>query len=566
MITIISVFIIALLAGMESVLDAWEFHQPVLAATLVGVAFGHPVEGLLLGGSLQLITLGWMNVGAAMAPDTALAAIASSILVTGPTQLPISQGIALAIPIAVAGQILTIFVRTITVSFAHISDSLAEDGRDRMIEALHFVGLGLQGLRVAIPAMLIMALPAHTLTDALNSIPQVITGGLQVAGGFIVVVGYAMVVNLMAEKRLWPIFFLGFALAAVTSLNLLAMGIIGTSIALIMLQLKPKQIATKNDVDEKLNPVFEKSITRRDQINTFIRQGFLLGSFNYERMQNMGVLYIMLPTLRRLYGDNKKEFSNAMKRHLEFFNTHPYMASPIIGVSMALEEQKANGLPGDGSTISSVKVGMMGPVAGVGDPLYWGTLRPILGALAASFAAQGSMLGPVIFFVGWNVIRLTTLWFGQKIGYSQGTNIGNNLAGGLLQRVTETASTLGMFMMGVLIPRWTTMNFPLVISKVKTQDSSKIDTNSLMESTNSHSVTGQQLVDFVSQLKSGLTLNDFKLTTLGDIFNQLIPGLIPLLSMFGVMYLLKKNVSPIVIIFGIFVLGILGYWVGIFGV
>lgn len=280
----------------------------------------------------------------------------------------------------------------------------------------------------------------------------------------------------------------------------------------------------------------------------------------------MGVLYIMLPTLRRLYGDNKKEFSNAMKRHLEFFNTHPYMASPIIGVSMALEEQKANGLPVDGSTISSVKVGMMGPVAGVGDPLYWGTLRPILGALAASFAAQGSMLGPVIFFVGWNVIRLTTLWFGQKIGYSQGTNIGNNLAGGLLQRVTETASTLGMFMMGVLIPRWTTMNFPLVISKVKTQDSSKIDTNSLMESTNSHSVTGQQLVDFVSQLKSGLTLNDFKLTTLGDIFNQLIPGLIPLLSMFGVMYLLKKNVSPIVIIFGIFVLGILGYWVGIFGV
>lgn len=566
MITAVLVFIVALLAGMESVLDAWELHQPIIAATLIGVAFGHPVEGLMLGGSLQLITLGWMNVGAAMAPDTALASVASAILVAGPAHVSVSEGIALAVPIAVAGQVLTIFVRTVTVTFTHMADSFAKQGRGRAIEVLHILGMLLQGLRVAIPAMLILALPTNALTNALEAIPSVITGGLQVAGGFIVVVGYAMVVSMMEQARLWPFFMLGFALAAVTNLNLLAMGIVGTAIALITLQLRRKESNGQTGaVDVVLeNPEDFIHVTKGDQINTFIRQGFLLGSFNYERMQNMGVAFIMLPTLRRLYGDDKEAFAAGLRRHLEFFNTHPYLASPIIGVSMALEEQKANGQPVDDAAISSVKVGMMGPVAGVGDPLYWGTLRPVIGALAASFAIQGSMMGPIIFFLGWNIIRLATLWYGQKFGYAQGTNISKNLASGVLQQVTETASTLGMFMMGVLIPRWTTMNFPLAL--YKSENSNVFNFSELVKQANAHNINPDTLVNMAQKLKAGVAIDKWHVTTLGDTLNTLMPGIMPLLLMFIVRYFLKKNVSPILIIFAIFGLGILGYWVGIFGV
>jgi mannose/fructose/sorbose-specific phosphotransferase system IID component/mannose/fructose/sorbose-specific phosphotransferase system IIC component len=566
MLTASLVFIVALLAGMESVLDAWELHQPIIAATLIGVVFGHPIEGMMLGGSLQLITLGWMNVGAAMAPDTALASIASAILVTGPAHVSVSEGIALAVPIAVAGQVLTIFVRTVTVTFAHMADGFAKQGRGRPIEILHIAGLLLQGLRVAIPAMLILALPTHALTDALESIPKVITGGLQVAGGFIVVVGYAMVVSMMEQARLWPFFMLGFALAAITNLNLLAMGIIGTVLALITLQLRRKQDSGNTAAVDVVieNPAQLVRVTKGDQINTFIRQGFLLGSFNYERMQNMGVAFIMLPTLRRLYGGNKEEFAAGLRRHLEFFNTHPYLASPIIGVSMALEEQKANGQPIDDAAISSVKVGMMGPVAGVGDPLYWGTLRPVIGALAASFAIQGSMMGPVIFFFGWNIIRLATLWYGQKFGYAQGTNISKNLANGVLQSVTETASTLGMFMMGVLIPRWTTMNFPLEL--FKSENANVIDLSKVVEQANNNTLATDSLVKMVQNIQGGVPLSKWNVTTLGDILNTLMPGMMPLALMFAVRYFLKKGVSPILIIFAIFILGIAGYAAGIFGV
>lgn len=567
----ILIFFVALLAGMESVLDAWEFHQPILAATLIGIVTGHPVEGLMLGGQLQLITLGWMNVGAAMAPDTALAAVASAILVTGPAHLSVAEGIAIAIPLAIAGQVLTIFVRTLLVSFSHMADAFAKQGRSRPIEILHFTGLLIQGLRVAIPAMLILALPAQAITNAINSIPTVITGGLQVAGGFIVIVGYAMVVNMMASPSLWPFLFLGFALSALSDLNLAAMGIIGAALALIMTQLTryhsmPSAKTDEELLEEQADAVDTHLLTKKDQIMTFLRQGFILASFNYERMQNMGVAYIMMPTLRRLYPNNRAEMAAGLVRQLEFFNTHPYLASPIIGVTMAMEEQRAKGAPIDDATISSVKVGMMGPVAGVGDPLFWGTLRPVLGALAASFAIQGSMIGPIIFFFGWNIIRLATLWYGQKFGYEQGTNIASNLGDGLMQKVTQGASTMGMFMMGVLVPRWTTMNFPLVISKITNDPKKVIDVEKINGQIANHSLSGQDILNVSHQLMDGKVFNHFQITTLGDLFNQLIPGLMPLAALFAVLWLLRKNISPILIIFAIFVIGIAGFALGIFGV
>ena len=213
MISAFFVILIAFLAGVEGILDEFQFHQPLVAATLIGLATGHLMEGVILGGTLQMLALGWMNIGAAIAPDAALASVVSAYLVTGPAQVDIKTGMAIAIPLAVAGQILTIGVRTITVALAHVADREAEKG--------NIAGAG-------------------PVNAALNAIPEVITKGLAVAGGFIVVVGYAMVINMMATAELWPFFFLGFALSAVTELNLIAMGIIGLVLALIYLQLSPK--------------------------------------------------------------------------------------------------------------------------------------------------------------------------------------------------------------------------------------------------------------------------------------------------------------------------------------
>lgn len=223
----IGVVIVAAIAGMGSVLDEAQFHRPLVACTLMGLVLGDITTGIILGGTLEMLALGWMNVGAAMAPDAALASVVSTILVIVGHQ-SIGAGIALAVPLAAAGQVLTIFVRTITVFFQHLADRFAAEGNGFGIEMCHLGGLLLQAIRVAVPAAIIAAVAGtDTVNAMLAAIPEVITRGLQVAGGFIVVVGYAMVINMMNAKALMPFFFLGFLIAVFTQVNLLGFGAIG---------------------------------------------------------------------------------------------------------------------------------------------------------------------------------------------------------------------------------------------------------------------------------------------------------------------------------------------------
>ena len=240
-ITLILVFLVALVAGMASVLDERQFHRPLVACTLMGLVMGDLKTGIILGGSLELIALGWMNVGAAMAPDSAFASTVATVVVIGSNQ-SIGTGIAIAIPLAAAGQVFTIFVRTIAVFFQHQADKFAKDANFRGIELMHFSALMLQGLRVAIPTVAVAAAAGTDVVESwLEAIPEVVSVGLQVAGGFIVVVGYAMVINMMKAKALMPFFFLGFIMATfIPDINLVGLGIMGACLAVIYVQLNPR--------------------------------------------------------------------------------------------------------------------------------------------------------------------------------------------------------------------------------------------------------------------------------------------------------------------------------------
>lgn len=308
----------------------------------------------------------------------------------------------------------------------------------------------------------------------------------------------------------------------------------------------------------------EIKLTKTDRFWVFWNSQFLQASWNYERMQNVGWAFALAPALKKLY-KSKEDRAAALKRHLEFFNTHPYLAAPILGVEMSLEESRANGAPVTDQTIQGVKVGMMGPLAGVGDPVFWATARPILGAFTASFALSGSWLGPILFFVVWQIIRMGFLWFTQEMGYRQGEAITNDLSGGLLQKITVGASVLGMFIMGVLVPRWTTMNFPAVVSNVKVDKDAQVDFTPLVHAANHGTVSAGKIRDVISSINAGNSVTPTKTTTLGDIFDQLTPGLMPLLLTLLCVWLLRKKVSPIVIILALFVVGILAYWAGILG-
>ena len=156
-----------------------------------------------------------------------------------------------------------------------------------------------------------------------------------------------------------------------------------------------KKVKDTPSTDNKEDQIVEESsesrvIENKDRIvldektrkNICNRHQFLQGTWNFERMQNGGWAYSMIPAIKALYKDKDSQ-SQALKRHLEFYNTHPYVSAPVLGVTLAMEEERANGTPIDDAAINGVKVGMMGPLAGVGDPVFWFTIRPILGALGA---------------------------------------------------------------------------------------------------------------------------------------------------------------------------------------
>lgn len=296
-------------------------------------------------------------------------------------------------------------------------------------------------------------------------------------------------------------------------------------------------------------------LTKADRFKMFLRSYFLLSSFNYERMQNGGVAYTLIPAIKKLYS-SKADRVAALKRHLEFFNTHPFMANPIFGVTLALEEERANGANVDDAAISGVKIGMMGPLAGAGDPLFWFTLRPIMLSLGASLAVSGNVAGPFVFFILWNIMAAAVKWYTQEFGYRAGTAITDDLSGGLLQKVTRGASMMGMFVIGSLIQRWVSITFTPVVSTVKQQKGAYIDWEKLPAG-------AKGLKEAFTQYAAGRSLSETKVTTLQDNLDQLVPGLAALGLTFLCMYLLKRKVSPIVIILGIFVLAIVFHVIGL---
>ena len=271
-------------------------------------------------------------------------------------------------------------------------------------------------------------------------------------------------------------------------------------------------------------------LTKSDLNACFIRSNLLQGSWNFERMQALGYCFGIVPAIRRLYPEGSQERKDAIKRHLEFYNTQPFMTAPILGVNLAMEEQRANGASIDDAAINGIKVGLMGPLAGVGDPIFWGTARPVFAALGAGIAQSGSLLGPIRFFVLFNAVRLCVRYGGIQYGYRKGLEVVSDMGGGALQKITEAASILGLFIMGALVNKWTHINIPYVISEITTRDGAVVTTQT---------------------------------TTVQNVLDNLMPGLPALGMTFLCMYLLRKGVNALWLIFGIFGIGILGYWLKI---
>ncbi|OJH18401.1 PTS mannose transporter subunit IID [Bacillus obstructivus] len=263
-------------------------------------------------------------------------------------------------------------------------------------------------------------------------------------------------------------------------------------------------------------------LTKKDLRRLFWRSFQMEFSWNYERQMNLAYTYAMIPILKKLY-KKKEDLSNALMRHLEFFNTTPHIVTMMLGVSAAMEEQNAKDKNFDPSTINNVKASLMGPLAGLGDSFFWGTLRLIATGVGTSLALQGSILGPILFLLIFNIPHLIVRYLLTGFGYKMGTGFLQRLQkSGAMGSLTFGAAVLGLMVIGGMSASMISIHVPLKIGS-------------------GEGASGVQ-----------------------DILNNIMPGLLPLCA-FGIIYwLLGKEVKATTILLGIAIVGILGAWIGVF--
>ena len=245
---------------------------------------------------------------------------------------------------------------------------------------------------------------------------------------------------------------------------------------------------------------------------TFWRTFPLQACFCFERMQNVGFAYMMIPALKKLY-KNKKDISDALKRHLAIFNTTP---------EEKFKKAKDKGEEVDEESINAVKAALMGPLAGIGDSFFWGTFRIIGAGIGTSLAAKGSILGAILFLLIYNVPHLIVRYFGLKIGYKSGVGfLASMNEGGMVAVLTEVAKILGLIVVGSMCASMVTITTPFVFK-----------------------------------------LNGTKIV-LQDIFDGIIKGFLPLGFTFIIYALLEKGMKSTTLLWGILILGIVLSFFGI---
>jgi PTS system mannose-specific IID component len=462
----------------------FTLYRPLVAGFFVGCILGDPAQGTLIGAAINVPYLGFISAGGNLPADAGFAGwVGTTIALAGgldPTK---------AIPIAFG---LVLLCTKISPApgppdsvFAHWADARAEKADISGVALMNWLpGQAFLFIVSFVPVFLFALNGPTYVLDALNRLPVWIVNGLVIAGGVLPAIGIALNMRFIFRGSAIPYFFIGFILMTTTngSMSLVVIAALGLALAYLHLSFVRGPAAARPDVAavepagpaaaaEPVGPAPDAGVhvTRRDLLRSWVLWTFFAhANYNYERLQGTGFAHAMTPIIRRLYKTDD-EIRAALKRHLVFFNTEPNFGNIVHGTVIAMEEQRANGAAIDDDAINSVKSGLMGPLAGIGDTLSQSTITPILLALGIGIAggtasgsavptisgATGNPLGAIIYVVLVSVVIVAIGYTAWMQGYARGRSLVTDiLRSGTIDRVLVGAGVLGNMVLGALAAKF----------------------------------------------------------------------------------------------------------------
>ncbi|MBL0739843.1 PTS system mannose/fructose/sorbose family transporter subunit IID [Chryseolinea lacunae] len=513
--TFILITLIAMFGHSEDFLGTTLLNRPLVLGPLVGLVLGDLNQGIVIGATLELIFMGNIKVGAAIPPDV----ITGGVLGTAFAILSgkgAAVALALAVPISILAEMavsgLFIFRSGLNKKFMQH----AEAGDYQKLQRLHIVSGLLKPLMMGLIVFLALQLGADAMKALLERIPPWVHDGLQVAGNMLPALGFALLMNVMFNKKVAPYFFLGFILSSYLKLPMIAIGGLGVIMALIITNITHRDAAPEDESSDDESPVLPPSFSKRDVRSLFYRSLALEANFNFETCQNTGFAFSMIPILKKIY-TTKESMALALKRHLQFFNTSPYGSTLILGIAAAMEEQNSRSKEFEAESINTVKLGLMGPLAGIFDSLFWGTFKVIAAGVGTSLALKGNVAGPILFLLIFNVPHVVLRYHLTFIGYTQGNKFLQKIASSnVMDKLTTGAAIVGLMVVGAM---------PALLMSIKTP---------LQIGTEGSEISVQSILD------------------------QIVPGIVPLMLTFVVFFLLKKNIKTTYLLLGLLAAGFVG--------
>ena len=498
-------------------------NRPLVGGLVVGLILGNPVQGTIIGATINVIYLGLVSAGGSLPADSGMAGIMGTTfaLIGG---LDTNTALALAVPMGLVGAVIEVLTMTGQCMLIPLADKWIEQGKSKLvIWANTWIPYIVKSIIRFIIVFVILYFGSNALDSVTNALSGRVLDALSVMGGMLPAVGVGMMLLSIFKGNARWFLFLGFLATSFHGLNTIAVAFIFLIVAVLMVGFTESDFAGFKSIQQN-NDLSYQYFTKKDLRHSwFMWHWFCESCYNYERMQGLGFCTAMIPLLRKIYKGDDEAMIAAMKRQSMFFNTDHDFGGMILGICASMEEQKRSGADIPDEAFVALKSGLMGPCAGIGDTLSQVVLLPVLSVIFINLATQGAVWAPIAYTVLFLAIFYGVGYWMLNVGYkSGGEAVLKLMESGIFDKVVKVANILGCAVCGALICSYVSFNWNVVM------------------------------------MREGVEV--FNLQT--GVFDAILPNMMPLLLTMGVYGLSKKGVKSSYITFGTmllgFVLGLLG--------